>query len=90
MKKCYCLKTHDKYRISIIKKTFYENKIYYIFNKNECYHINELNVTDDLSELDAALTSFEYTTEEFNKYFTDEITVLRRLKLDKIKKVVQL
>lgn len=87
MKKCICIVTHTKT----------DENVTSIFKKNRSYDyfltITHILVISD-SYLDRCGNKLEksyfYTIEQFEKYFTTDIKVIRKMKLDKIKKVVQI
>lgn len=92
MKECICIKTHNK-TDDYIKSNFKKSNIYNysdnLFNALSSKYI--FVVADSYKNRNMILIEkvYQYNRVQFEEYFTTDISVIRKLKLDKIKKVVQ-
>lgn len=92
MKKCICIETHDKKDINVTSIFKKDNSYNFYFNIFKIDNLTHIFVISD-SYLDRCGNKIEksylYTTKQFYKYFTDDIKVIRKMKLDIIKKAGQ-
>jgi len=94
---CICIKSHIR-TCNYVKYKFEKNKKYkysYLFTPNNFYDYTVLTNNYDFSKnryenFDNFFNYTNYTyNNDFSKYFTIDISVIRKMKLVKIKKVVQ-
>jgi len=85
MKICYCIKSHYK-TDDCIKRYFKKFESFKFFINNPFNMKNEDDYLDRVLIVESDNSNCIYRKEQFEKYFTTDIKIIRKMKLDKIKK----
>ena len=93
MNECICIKNHyrsyDNTKYRFIRNKIYRLIILELSIDNHRYFILTENYDEKLGlSVENFNNFFCYTNEQFEKYYTTELKVIRKQKLEKIKKVV--